>query len=407
MAVIIKERSQKSVLQEPFCLINDKTLIDRDKSQRFGPYERLALRQEAVRVGEEILADFPWAEAETVWYQGEIVNYNPLERGVVIPRPIWQESQVKGERVAIVISSLRDENDFGLLRDYLEANKIYRSVVVTSFLPGSRADRECEDGQGNIRYPSMPRHFKDLRNSGVEALIGFDIHSPGATYYGLKEGLPIIDLSLLPMLLAEGLRQLEEMGFEINKEECAILSGDDGSREPVLLLKHLLSLRKIIAKTVRGVKSKYNGYDIDAPEEEWEKFDMSIAFDPDDVISSGKTLVAGLKKIMSKNPKLVLVLAPHELSLEGIGDRLRKADIDLSRVVIITTNGVQPVSDMSSEVRVVRLRIEDPVQQMVNLFRDGTNIFNSEGQTRLLEVAGMTLNAWLTQDPFELRPQNS
>lgn len=235
---------------------------------------------------------------------------------------------VVGQDCVVIQSTSKpvDENYMELffIVDALRRSGAKTVTVVIPYLGYQRQDHVFRDGEA----VSLGVIIKNLEGLGVGKIISFDLHS-----IKIPElfNIPVSHLSALP-LFAEKIKKMvngpaSRQGGQGSMVDCSLVSPDMGGVRRIKKLSELLENMSYV--TI--VKNR----DLNTGEVSTEKIDGKVfkrAVIVDDMISSGKTIVAAAQLLKDNGAEEISVMATHPVFSEGCSDLLQNSIV--SRVLV-------------------------------------------------------------------------
>lgn len=262
------------------------------------------------------------------------------------------------------------------------------STLVTMYFPLQRGDRPEHKKDDLEEVVLLEDFICNLEDSGVKRIMLFDSHSPAFSYFALKCGISVLDLSMLPTLFNDGLNR----GFFEGAPLYAV-SGDDGATEMAKLIEMLVCTQGMeCIGHLEGAKTRKEGkttieFDSDA----LSQINGKIAIIGEDIISTGGTLNNVINQLLNAGALRVVVLVTYPIfagnALKILGNK--------ENVFVITTDGRTPQQDIRAANNIIQLPVKNNLEQLVELEKKGINLWDNEGQLELWR-RGFCLAPWQT-----------
>lgn len=232
---------------------------------------------------------------------------------------------VVGERVVIVQPTVPpvDSNYMELffIVDALKRSGAEFVTVVVTYLGYQRQDHVFRDGEA----VSLEVVVKTLERIGIDAIVLCDLHSIKIpTIFSI----PVTHVSALP-IFAEKIKQ---EGWE--KENAILISPDMGGIRRVKILSELLGGMAYAA--IEKDRDLQSGWVSAQGFGEGNISNQKRAIIVDDMISSGKTIVAAAEVLCAKGIEEIIVFATHAIFSEKAPQLLQNAKVEK----IFVTNSV-------------------------------------------------------------------
>ncbi|MBI2032835.1 MAG: ribose-phosphate pyrophosphokinase [Candidatus Levybacteria bacterium] len=203
------------------------------------------------------------------------------------------------DRDVVVIQTTSPKPELNYFELFFIADALKRSgaksvTAVVAYLGYQRQDHVFRSGEA----VSMDVIIKNLESLGIDKVITFDLHS-----IKIPElfKIPVVHLSALP-IFAEEIKKITNNKFD----EAVLVSPDMGGIRRIEMLSDMLggiSSSSIIKN--RDLKSG----NIESAEINGEV--KQVAFVVDDMISTGRTIIAGANLLKEKGTEEVYVFATH------------------------------------------------------------------------------------------------
>lgn len=227
--------------------------------------------------------------------------------------------RVLGEDVVVVQSTGISPNlyymELFFIIDSLKRSGAKSITLVIPYLGYQRQDHIFRDGEG----VSLEVIIKLLENLGITRVISYDFHS---IRIPSLFSVPVVHLSALE-IFAEHINQM-------NKDELVLVSPDMGGIARIKKLSELTGGLPFV--------SIEKNRDLDTGEIESSKMYGDLrkrAIIVDDVISTGKTLIAAASLLKENGVEDVSVMATHAIMAKTASSELQNSDIN--KVIVTDT----------------------------------------------------------------------
>lgn len=208
-------------------------------------------------------------------------------------------------------------------------------TVVAPYLPYARQDKKTMDGEVQSAHIICDL----IRKAGCDQLISFDCHflnAEGETVFG---NLPIRNISLASLLVAEAKKFF-------GGEEFEVVGPDDGA-------KYLVAAwggKTMQKRRAAYVDGKVGYRPLETLECEFDVKDKNVLL-IDDMISTGNTVIAAAGKLRACGAKKICVAATHGLFLYNCLDKIRKtADEVFATDTIVSPQGQVSIKETLAEL---------------------------------------------------------
>ncbi len=237
----------------------------------------------------------------------EITIFPDGERRVRVVDSVVDQDTVVIQSTAAPV----DENYMELffIVDALKRSSAKSVTAVIPYLGYQRQDHIFRDGEA----VSLDVVIKALVAAGASRVVTFDLHSIKIPE---QFSIPVTHLSALP-LFAE----------KINKEDAVLVSPDMGGIRRIKILSELLG--NMPYATI--VKNR----DLDTGEVIAEKIEGKVSKNAiiiDDMISSGKTIVAAANLLSKNGAEDIIAMATHAVFSNGVSSTLQNSAV--SKVIV-------------------------------------------------------------------------
>jgi len=243
----------------------------------------------------------------------EIVTFPDKENRVRVT------DQVLGEDVVVVQSTGISPNLFYMelffILDSLKRSGARSINLVIPYLGYQRQDHIFRDGEG----VSLDVIIKIIENLGVDRVISFDLHS-----------VKIPQMFHVPVTPLSALEVFADIIISENKDDLVLVSPDMGGIARIKKLSELTGGLPFVSI----VKDRdLNTGDIQSAQINGEVRKRAVILD--DVISTGKTLVAASELLSKNGVEKITVMATHAIMAKSAPTDLQASSID--KVIVTDT----------------------------------------------------------------------
>jgi phosphoribosylpyrophosphate synthetase len=378
----------EAIIQTENLLPND--LINRDIRQRFSAEEKVILAPALHRSWNERLV-FNRAEAEIISLRnGNCAwgHYPDNEAfAVITPQGRNLQPQVQGNDLYAVVN-LEDDRDVVATRAILNGKLRPRSVIIgTMYFPYQRGDRpELRGVEGDDEeIVIVETLIQDMATAKVKGMVVVDSHSPAFSWYALRHGISILDISALPSMVNVARQNGLFEGYRL-----VAAGGDDGALEMGYAVGELVGTDTVVT----GNKSKYAGKTtVSFSEDDLALVDGSIVVIGEDIISTGGTMSDSINKLLNAGAERVVILATYPIFADKALERLGFNP----KVKIITTDGRIPQSVLHTSENIIVVPTIHKIESVLKLDKQGTDFWSQEGNQALTDL-GFCLSPWQMYD---------
>jgi len=264
-------------------------------------------------------------------------------------------------------------------------------TYVTTYFPLQRGDRYqpvMVNGKEYIEVVPMVELLQNLSTHGVKRIFCVDSHSPAFAYFAMREGIHVVDLTVVPKLLNYGIKN----GIIQPENPHVTVAGDDGASEMAAYGKDYLAAARVnCAHNIQGEKVKLDGQkEVKFRAEDISYFNGVTAVIIEDLISTGGTMDVTINRLLEMGAKRILIIATYPIY---VGEALEL--LDKPEVTVITTDGREPMRDISQAKNIHIVPILQELPKIVTLDQMGLDFWSAEGQAILSKI-GMGLSPWQT-----------
>lgn len=236
------------------------------------------------------------------------------------------------DKDTVVVQSAATPADQNYMELFFIIDALKRSgaksvTAVIPYLGYQRQDHVFREGEA----VSLDVVIKIIESLGVSKVVTFDLHS-----IKIPElfNIPLMHLSALP-LFAEKIKKMvngpaSRQGGQLSTVNCSLVSPDMGGIRRIKILSELLGDIPYAAI----VKNR----DLETGEVTATKIEGEVqksAVIVDDMISSGKTMVAAAQLLAEKGAEEIIAIATHAVFSGDVGETLQNSVI--SKVVVADT----------------------------------------------------------------------
>lgn len=280
----------------------------------------------------------------------------------------------------------------------LKATRDVRADLVATNIDYQRGERPVSIGDGTREMTVFGQLVQDLRTE-FGSLLTLSTHGPGTAFKCMEYDMPILDLSPLPLLLEAA----DKLGFLGN--DLVVISGDEGALEAGVMIKDLIEEKKgLKIQIVPGFKKKEgNKATVVFLARDLENVKGKTAVIGEDIIDSGKTILAIIDQLLNAGAKKVVVLATHAvMSTPDSGGAERLGNLE--NVEIIITDSIR--AELPEKVEVTQatnknihfIDVIEPMKMVVEADKAGRlkDIYsNDKTRQMLLKMTGLDIAPWL------------
>jgi len=371
-------------------------LAERELTNRFSQSEKAQLAQ----VLFEHRLDYPNCrrrDSIPIDLQGDQTFFTPYmdrEFTLMVKADLLQEIQ-NHPRPLHIFGRAQFANEVLAIADFLRLlNRMgqFPSVTLeTTYFPLQRGDRyqpRQVNGEEYIEVVPMVGLLQLLGANGVKRIFCVDSHSPAFAYFAMREGIHVVDLTVVPKLLDYGLKN----GIIQPDKAHITVAGDDGASEMADFGKDYLAAAGIdCPRKIQGEKSKVDGQkEVKFRPEDIPYFDGVTAVIIEDIISTGGTMDVTINMLLNMGVKKIIIIATYPIY---VGKALEL--LDRPEVTVITTDGREPMRDISAAKNTHVVPILQDLPTLVTLDQMGLDYWSPEGQV-VLSKMGMALSPWQT-----------
>ena len=281
--------------------------------------------------------------------------------------------------------------------DELKKEGVERLSLVCSYLPFQRAERPVRRDDQTRELAIGRKAIKDLSGE-FDTIFTLEAHSPGTAFFCIENGTSILDLSAIPLLIAKA--KYEKCIDEEAKIVVAV--GDDGAYELGKMTQYLLS-RLFGDKAVPLVKGKKvkteNRTIVNFDGKELEEANGATVIIPEDIISSGRTMLDTVKKLKTAGAEKIIITATHAIFAPGIEELIKEEGVYIivsnSRMDKDTLPQHTPGLTEEEREKVFFVDILKPLENVVDLDKQGklNHVFRYDWEALLAET-GLCLSPW-------------
>jgi len=381
-------------------------LAERELTNRFSQIEKAQLAQ----ILFEHRLDYPNCrrrDSIPIDLQGNETFFTPYmdqEFTLMVQADLLDEIQ-RHPRPLHIFGRAQFANEVLAIADFLRLlNRMgqFPSVTFeTTYFPLQRGDRyqpRKVKGEEYIEVVPMVGLLQLLGANGVKRIFCVDSHSPAFAYFAMREGIHVVDLTVVPKMLDYAIVN----GIIQPNLPHVTVAGDDGASEMAQYGRDYLNAAGVTCEyKIQGEKSKIDGQkEVKFRPEDIPKFDGVTAVIIEDIISTGGTMDVTINLLLKLGVKKVVIIATYPIY---VGQALKL--LDRPEVTVVTTDGRQPMQDITSAKNIHTVPILQHLPTLVTLDQMGLDFWSPEGQDVLSRV-GMALSPWQTLN-FDHRSQHA
>lgn len=301
-----------------------------------------------------------------------------------------------------IIANLETLEDFFNLHLFLDHIGNPETNLATMFFPSQRADRtqirineNKEEMEESIPMRTM---LHDFAGNNIRSIITSGSHSPAFAYFALEAGIAVVDVNALPTMFDFAVKK----GLFEGKTVVPV-TGDAGVSDQGKIIEKLTKEHGIdFEPTVHAEKTKANKQvTITFNPKELERVKGKTVVIPEDIISTGKTMVDTINQVLAAGAEEVIIMVPYPIFANSAIVRFANKE----KVTIITTEGKTPMvslTELDGEKinNIFQIPILEQFARVMGLDRQGIDLWSEAGKQALRQI-GFYLNPWMdTPGPY-------
>jgi phosphoribosylpyrophosphate synthetase len=266
----------------------------------------------------------------------------------------------------------------------LKSQGVSRADLMVTNMGYQRAERAALRGNGMRELRMLDFVIGGLAGP-FDSVMTPDTHSPCTAFTSLEHGMPIMDVTAIPILLKEAKKNGYLSG------ELSIAVGDDGS---LVLGKLVQTLIGDEAYLIAGKKTKVQGRTtVYFKPEELALVKGTTVIIPEDMVCSGGTILEDIRQLLEAGAEKVVILAPHGYFSPGAENLGHQDNV----VVFVTNTERSNLSHRMKQTQTARqnifiIDVSDNLHQLAQMDRDGT--LRDYDNELIYEKTGLMLAPW-------------